>query len=78
MIARRLRDKLARGKPITIENFVIATIDKCISQTGQSISQSVSQSVSQSINQLSNYSISDSNSNSKSKGAFLWGDPSIS
>ena len=26
MIARRLRDKKARGKPITIENFVIDTI----------------------------------------------------
>ena len=26
MIARRLRGKLARGKPITIENFVIDTI----------------------------------------------------
>ena len=26
VIARRLRDKQARGKPITIENFVIDTI----------------------------------------------------
>ena len=26
MIARRLRDKEARGEPITIENFVIDTI----------------------------------------------------
>ena len=26
MIARRLRDKQARGEPITIENFVIDTI----------------------------------------------------
>ena len=26
MIARQLRDKLARGEPITIENFVIDTI----------------------------------------------------
>ena len=30
MITRRLRDKLGRGQPITIENFFVDTVDSNI------------------------------------------------
>ena len=39
MIARRLRDKYARGEPITIENFVIdTTLELHPTQANQSAS----------------------------------------
>ena len=52
MIARRLRDKQARGEPITIENFVIDTIRHIIRGGEWSFKNSGSRKILAIINML--------------------------